>query len=111
MGYDEDLANRIRELIAAEDGVDEMLMFGGLAFLIHGNMSLAASGQGGLMLRLDPDETDVLLTKPHAKPFEMRGRVMEGWLRVDSDGLRTKRDLEAWVSRGVASARSLPRKR
>jgi TfoX/Sxy family transcriptional regulator of competence genes len=110
MAYDEDLAARIRELVAAEPAVTEKKMFGGLAFLIGGHMSVAASGQGGLMVRVAPEETEALLAKPHARPFEMRGRAMEGWLRVDSDGLRTKRQLEPWVKRGVAYARSLPPK-
>jgi len=110
MAYDEDLANRIRELIAAEPGVTEKKMFGGLAFLVGGNMSVAASGQGGLMVRVDPDETDALLDRPHVRPMEMRGRPMQGWLRVDDEGVRTKRQLEAWVERGVAYARSLPPK-
>jgi hypothetical protein len=86
-------------------------MFGGLAFLIGGNMSVAASGQGGLMVRVDPDETEALVAKPYAKPFVMRGREMSGWLRVDDEGVRTKRQLEPWVKRGVACARSLPAKR
>jgi TfoX/Sxy family transcriptional regulator of competence genes len=111
MAYDEDLANRIRELIADAEGISEQRMFGGLAFLIHGNMSVAASGQGGLLVRVDPDETDALLAKPHVRPFEMRGRSMLGWLRVESEGVRTKRQLEPWVRRGVAYARSLPPKR
>ena len=110
MAYDEDLANRIRELIAAEPGVTEMRMFGGLAFLVGGNMSVGVSGQGGLMVRFDPEEGDALAAKPHARPFEMRGRPMRGWLRVDAEGLRTKRQLEPWVRRGVAYARSLPPK-
>lgn len=111
MAYDEDLANRVRELVATEAGVSEKRMFGGLAFLIGGNMSVSVSGQGGLMLRCDPAETDALLRKPHAGPFEMRGRVMDGWLRVDAEGLRTKRQLEQWVARSVTYARSLPPKR
>jgi hypothetical protein len=111
VAYDEDLANRIRELVMTEDGVAEQRMFGGLAFLIHGNLSLSASGKGGLMLRVDPSEADALVRKPHARPFEMRGRAMPGWLRVDPEGLRTKRQLERWVARGIAHARSLPRKR
>ena len=111
MAYDEDLAHRIRELIADESNVTEMRMFGGLAFLVAGNMSVAASGQGGLMVRVDPSETDALLTRQYAKPFEMRGRSMPGWLRVDPEGVRTKRQLEPWVRRGVAYARSLPPKR
>ena len=110
MAYDEDLANRIRELLAAEPGVVEKRMFGGLAFLVGGNMSVAASGQGGLMVRVDPDETDILLAEPHARPMEMRGREMAGWLRVDTDGVETRDALEPWVSRGVAYARSLPPK-
>jgi hypothetical protein len=108
MAYDEDLANRIRELMANEAGVTEMRMFGGLAFLIGGHMSVAASGQGGLMVRCEPEDTDALLAKPHARPFEMRGREMQGWLRVDAEGVRAKRQLEPWVKRGVAYARSLP---
>jgi TfoX/Sxy family transcriptional regulator of competence genes len=111
MAYDEDLANRIRELVAGEPDLTEQRMFGGLAFLIGGNMSVAASGQGGLMVRVDPDETEALVAKPHAQPFVMRGREMQGWLRVDGDGVRTKRQLEPWVKRGVAYARSLPPKR
>jgi TfoX/Sxy family transcriptional regulator of competence genes len=111
MAYDEDLANRLRELVLTQDGVTEKKMFGGLAFLINGNMSVSASGQGGLLLRVDPGQTRELLNKPHAHPFEMRGRVMEGWMRVDAEGLRTKRQLERWVARGVGYARSLPAKR
>ncbi len=111
MGYDEDLAERIREMVADEPDVTEMRMFGGLAFLIGGHMSVAASGQGGLMVRIEPEETDALLAKRHTRAFEMRGREMQGWLRVDLEGLRTKRQLAPWVSRGVAYARSLPAKR
>ena len=110
MAYDEELANRIRELIAGEPDVTEKRMFGGLAFLIGGNMSVAASGQGGLMVRVDPEETDELVAKPHAQPFVMRGREMSGWLRVTDEGVRTKRGLEPWVRRGVTFARSLPPK-
>jgi TfoX/Sxy family transcriptional regulator of competence genes len=110
MAYDEELAARIRELVGEEPGLTEKKMFGGLAFLVGGNMSVAASGQGGLMVRVDPAETDALVAKPHAGPFEMRGRPMQGWLRVESEGVRTKRQLEPWVKRGVAYARSLPAK-
>jgi TfoX/Sxy family transcriptional regulator of competence genes len=110
MAYDEDLANRIRELVAGEPALTEKRMFGGLAFLVGGNMAVAASGQGGLMVRVEPEETEALLEKPHARPFEMRGREMQGWLRVDAEGLRTKRQLEPWVRRGLAYARSLPAK-
>ncbi|GAC1317145.1 MAG: TfoX/Sxy family protein [Thermoleophilaceae bacterium] len=111
MAYDEELADRLREIVLTEDGVSERQMFGGLAFLINGNMAVSASGQGGLLLRVDPDETGALLEQPHAQLFEMRGRSMQGWLRVDAEGLGTKRDLERWVAHGVAYARSLPPKR
>jgi hypothetical protein len=110
VAYDEDLANRLRELVASEPGLTEKRMFGGLAFLINGNMAVSASGQGGLLLRVDPEETDALLGKPHARPFEMRGRVMQGWMRVEPAGLKTKRQLERWVGLGVGYARSLPSK-
>src|ERR1700727_703014 len=110
MAYDEDLANRIRELLAVEEDITEKRMFGGLAFLVAGNMSVSVSGRGGLMLRCEPAETEELRNKPHAGPFEMRGRVMDGWLRVDSTGLQSKRQLERWVDRGVTYARSLPPK-
>src|SRR5215472_2690220 len=92
MAYDEDLANRIRELVGMENGLTEKKMFGGLAFLINGNMSVAASGQGGLLVRVDA-ESD-LAAKPHAAPMVMRGREMTGWLRVDDEGIKTKRQLE-----------------
>jgi TfoX/Sxy family transcriptional regulator of competence genes len=110
MAYDEDLANRIRELVAAEDRLVEKKMFGGLAFLIGGHMSVSASREGGLLLHVDPAETDKLLAKPHARPFEMRGRAMDGWVRVDAEGVKTKRQLQTWVQRGVSYARSLPPK-
>jgi TfoX/Sxy family transcriptional regulator of competence genes len=110
MAYDEDLANRIRALLADEAGVSEKRMFGGLAFLVGGNMAVVVSGQGGLMVRVEPDETDALVAKPHARPMEMRGRELRGWLRVDDEGIRTKRQLEPWVKRGMAYARSLPAK-
>jgi len=111
MAYEEDLANRIRELLAGEPDVTERRMFGGLAFLIGGNMSVSASGQGGLMVRVDPAQTDALVAKPGAERMVMRGREMNGWLRVDTEAVRTKRQLEPWVKRGVAYARSLPPKK
>ncbi len=110
MAYDEDLANRIRELVADQPGVTEMKMFGGLAFLIGGNMSVAASGQGGLLLRVDPGQTDDLLAEANAEPFVMRGRPMDGWLRVAPEGVGSQEELARWVARGVAYARSLPAK-
>jgi hypothetical protein len=110
VAYDEDLAARMRELLSDERGLTEKRMFGGLAFLIDGKMAVTASGKGGLMVRVDPTQTDRLLRGAHAHPFEMRGRELDGWLRVDDDGIRTKRQLETWVARGVAYARSLPSK-
>jgi len=110
MAYDEALAGRIRELMAAERGVKEKTMFGGLAFLVNGNMSVAASGQGGLLVRVDPDESGSLVRKPGVEMMEMRGRRMAGWLRVDGEAVRTKKQLAAWVDRGVGFARSLPPK-
>jgi TfoX/Sxy family transcriptional regulator of competence genes len=110
VAYDEALADRIRELLAGDPAVREQRMFGGLAFLIGGNMAVTASGQGGLMVRVDPEDTDALLAKPHVQPFEMRGRPMQGWLRVGADGVRTRRQLEPWVKRGANYARSLPTK-
>jgi TfoX/Sxy family transcriptional regulator of competence genes len=110
MAYDVDLANRIRELVSSQPGVSEKRMFGGLAFLIDGNMAVSASGQGGLLLRVDPAQTDALLGKPYAEKFEMRGRSMSGWLRVQPEGLRSKAQLHRWVARGVDYARLLPPK-
>ena len=111
MAFDEDLANRVRELVSGEPHVKEQRMFGGLAFLVAGNMSVGVSGQGGLMVRVAPEDTEALAGEQHARPFEMCGRPMRGWLRVDAEGVRTKRELQPWVERGVAYARSLPPKR
>ncbi|BBZ39655.1 TfoX/Sxy family protein [Mycobacterium conspicuum] len=110
MAYDEDLANRIRELLGRERGVEEKRMFGGLAFLIHGNMSVAARGKGGLLVRVPPDDTEKLLARAHVSPMVMAGRETRGWLRVDAEGIRTKRQLQGWVTRSVDYARGLPRK-
>lgn len=111
MAYDEKLAERIRELVAAEPTVTEKKMFGGLAFLVGGNMAIAASGQGGVLVRVDPAESNALVAKSSAYVAVMRGREMPGWLRVDSEHVRTKRELVRWVDRGVAFARTLPPKR
>jgi TfoX/Sxy family transcriptional regulator of competence genes len=112
MPCDEALAARIRELVASEPGIVERRMFGGLAFLVDGKMSVGASGSGGLMVRVAPEQTDALLDRhqPHAEPFIMRGRPITGWLRVSAEGVRTRRQLEPWVTRSVAYARSLPAK-
>ena len=111
MAYDEELAERIRALVAGEPGLTEKKMFGGLAFLIGGNMAIAASGQGGVLVRVDPAQSDTLVATTHARLMEMRGRSMQGWLRVDPEDLRTKRQLAKWVELGTTYARSLPAKR
>jgi hypothetical protein len=111
VAFEEDLADRLRSVLAAERGLTEKRMFGGLAFLINGHMAVSASGQGGLLVRVEPGQTDQLASRAHVRPFEMRGRPMDGWLRVDVEGVRTKRQLEAWVARAVVYARSLPAKK
>ena len=111
MAYDEELANRIRELVSSKSSLTEQKMFGGLAFLIGGNMAIAASGQGGVLVRVDPAQSETLLAKTPARLMEMRGRQMQGWLRVDPEHLRTKRQLAKWVALGTAYARSLPAKK
>jgi TfoX N-terminal domain len=111
VAYDEELAGRIRELISAEPALTEQKMFGGLAFLVGGNMAVAASGQGGLLVRVDPADSDELVTITGASVMEMRGKQMQGWLRVGADQVRTEHELSAWVDRGVGYARSLPPKR
>jgi TfoX/Sxy family transcriptional regulator of competence genes len=110
MAYDERLAERIREQLAGEPGLTEKRMFGGLAFLINGNMAVSASGQGGLLLRVDPVQTEQLAAEPHAQRFVMRGREMDGWLRVDAHALDSDPEFADWVARGVAYARTLPPK-
>jgi TfoX/Sxy family transcriptional regulator of competence genes len=110
VAYDEELAARIREHVGHDPAVTEQKMFGGLAFLVGGNMAVAASGQGGLLVRVDPAESDRLVAETSARPMEMRGREMRGWLRVDSDAVRGDGELRQWIDRGVAYARSLPPK-
>jgi hypothetical protein len=108
--YDADLADRIRELVAGELDLTEKKMFGGLAFLIGGNMAVSASGGGGLMVRVDPAQSDTLVAASNARLFEMRGRPMPGWLRVDGQHVRTRGELARWVTLGTTYARSLPAK-
>jgi TfoX/Sxy family transcriptional regulator of competence genes len=111
VAYDQELADRIRELVAGQSNLTEQKMFGGLAFLIGGNMAIAASGQGGLLVRVDPAESDELVARTGAQPMEMRGRKMHGWLRVDAETVRTEGELAKWVELGTAYASSLPPKR
>ena len=110
MAYDEELADRIRELLAGSRDVTETRMFGGLAFLIRGNMAIAASGQGGVLVRVDPAQSDRIVGTTNARPMEMRGRDLSGWLRVDSEDVRTKRQLSKWVTLGRTCAETLPAK-
>jgi TfoX/Sxy family transcriptional regulator of competence genes len=109
MAYDEQLAERIRDVIEGEP-LSEKRMFGGLAFLVNGNMAVAASGEGGILVRIDPADAESLTQDPHVRRMEMRGREMDGWLRVDPPALATDDQLRRWVDRGLAYARSLPPK-
>ncbi len=111
MAYDEDLAHRIRALVATQRGVSEKKMFGGLAFLVGGNMAIAASGQGGVLVRVDPEETEKLVAGTSAEVAVMRGRAMRGWLRVAATDVRTKPQLARWVQLGTSYAGKLPPKR
>ncbi|MGA8995648.1 MAG: alpha/beta hydrolase fold domain-containing protein, partial [Nocardioidaceae bacterium] len=108
MAYDQELADRIRDAMATEAGVSEKRMFGGLAFLVHGRMAVAASGQGGLMVRIDPADADSLVREPQVRRFEMHGREMDGWLRVEPEAVATDEELGSWVDRGVGYASTLP---
>ncbi len=110
MAFDADLADRIRELLGPIRGIDEKRMFGGLAFLVDGRMSVAVSKQGGIMVRVPPDETERLLTRAHVNPMVMAGRETRGWIRVEAEGVKTTRQLTDWVTRGVDYARGLPPK-
>jgi TfoX/Sxy family transcriptional regulator of competence genes len=110
MAYDEEFAHRIRELLADEDGVSENAMFGGLAFLVAGNMAVGISNTAELMVRVGPEAADDALSRPHTRLFDMGGRPMKGWIIVARDGVKTKRQLAPWVMRGVDFARTLPAK-
>jgi TfoX/Sxy family transcriptional regulator of competence genes len=109
-GHDEELADRLREQLAEEAGVTEKAMFGGLAFLVNGNMTVAASGRGGLMVRVGANAVDDVLSRSHVKQIEMRGRPMTGWIHVASEGVRTRRQLGPWVRRSLEFVRTLPPK-
>ena len=109
MAYDEDLAQRVRERLAGEEDITERAMFGGLAFLLRGNMAVGITGED-LMVRVGPDASDDALARPHTRPFDMTGRPMKGWILVGPEGARTEEDLAEWVAQGVAFAGSLPAK-
>jgi TfoX/Sxy family transcriptional regulator of competence genes len=110
MAYDEELANRIREIMQGESGLSEKAMFGGLAFLIDDKMAVSTSSKGGLLLRIDPSLTTSLVREPHIRRYEMRGREMDGWLRLDAEVLQTDDELRHWIGHGLRYARSLPPK-
>lgn len=110
MAYDEDLAMRVRAASAEREALSERAMFGGLAFLHHGNMAVAVSGEGGLMVRVDPHDEDELVATTDARPMEMKGRSMSGWLRVPSDAVVDDEDLSRWIDIGLGRAASLPPK-
>jgi TfoX/Sxy family transcriptional regulator of competence genes len=110
MAYDEKLAQRLRELLAGERKVTEKKMFGGLAFLLNGNMCVSASSKGGLLARVDPADSKAAAARPHAEVMKMRGKTMHGWIFVDAEGVRAKGELEGWVERSVAYVKTLARK-
>jgi hypothetical protein len=110
MSYDEELAHRLREQLADERGVTERAMFGGLAFMLDGNMAVGVTSRAELMVRVGPDGAEEALARPHARVFDMTGRPMKGWVLVDPEGFASKRQLGSWVRRGVAFARTLPAK-
>lgn len=107
MAYDEQLATRLRDVLTGEPGLTEKRMFGGLAFLVDGNLAVSASSKGGLLLRVEPRESEALLDEPSVQPFEMRGREMAGWLWVQKEAVATDAQLERWVGLGVARARAV----
>jgi hypothetical protein len=111
MAYDRELAHRLREVVQAENGMSEKPMFGGVAFLVEGHLAVSASSRGGLLLRVDPAQTDSLVDGAHVRRFSMRGKEMEGWLHVDSEAVEADEELRRWVRYGVDCARTLPPKR
>jgi TfoX/Sxy family transcriptional regulator of competence genes len=111
MAYDERLADEIRERLAAVDGeVIEKQMFGGLAFIVDGNLAIAASRRGGLLVRTDPDDAEETLALPGVEPMETRGRPMPGWVFVEADALAAEADLDAWIGRALTFVATLPAK-
>lgn len=110
MAYDEQLAERIRDLLLGEPGTTERKMFGGLGFMIEGHMAVAAASSGNLMVRADPADAEAWTDGEHVNPMVMRGRETRGWLLVDAEGLDSDDVLELWVGRGVAYVQTLPAK-
>jgi TfoX/Sxy family transcriptional regulator of competence genes len=110
MAYDEALAARVRDQLDGEGGLTEQAMFGGLAFMLDGNMAVGVVSRGGLMVRVGPDGAEAALAQPHARVFDMGARPMKGWILVDRPGVESDEDLADWVGRGIDFARSLPPK-
>jgi len=110
MAYDENLANRVRELVSAEKTLTEQRMFGGLAMMVNGNMAVAVRGKGGLLVRLDPSASEAVLKEPGAAEMVMRGKAMPGWIVVDESACAKAGGLKRWVKRGITFARGLPPK-
>lgn len=110
VAYDQKLAQRIRDLLSSTPGITERRMFGGLAFLITGNMAVTASGEGGLLLRADPAEVPELCKEPGVEQAVMKGRVMTGWIRVPTDQVTNKLELSEWVDLAIKHTRTIPAK-
>ena len=110
MAYDEELAQRIRDMLESEPDITERTMFGGLAFFVTGNMAVTATGEGGLLLRADPSEVADLCEKPGVEPAVMKGRIMSGWIRVPVNQIANEGELRNWVDVGTKYARTLPPK-
>ena len=110
MAYDTELAHHVREQLAGEEDVTEKAMFGGLAFLLHGNMAVTVSSRGGLMVRVGVEAAEDAVARPHVTQIQMRGRPMRGWIHVAAEGVKTKRQLGVWARRGMEFTRTLPPK-
>jgi TfoX/Sxy family transcriptional regulator of competence genes len=109
MAYDEILAQRVRAELSQVPGLIEKKMFGGLGFLVDGNMACGVNGSD-LIVRISPESYEAALARPGARPFDMTGRPMKGWILVEPTGVRSAGDLKRWVEQGVAFAQSLPPK-
>jgi TfoX/Sxy family transcriptional regulator of competence genes len=110
VAYDEKLAQRIRSILAKEPGLSERKMFGGIGFMVHGNMAVAANSKGGVMVRVDPEHGRELLEDPRYQPMEMRGRMMHGWLHIEPDAVASEESLREVVRHGLDYVRTLPPK-
>ncbi|MFZ5894924.1 MAG: TfoX/Sxy family protein [Myxococcota bacterium] len=110
MAYDEVLADWVRAFLKGERTLEEKRMFGGVGMLVNGNMAVAVRGKGGLLVRIDPDDAEGLLSEPGVKLMKMRGRTTRGWITVDAKACARRADVLRWVKRGLTYAKSLPAK-